>query len=88
MQDLLAEVELKHHIYCSRDGEWADDTHSITDLVRFEASSAAASQVVDVPPLKADTVFRDRLQRAEQVAWNVIEKEKWNGRLFRWRGSL
>ena len=82
MQDLMAEAELKHHIYCSRDGEWADDTHSITDLVRFEASSAAASQVVDVPPLRADTVFRDRLHRAEQVAWNVIDREMEAGDYF------
>ena len=30
MQDFLAGNRLRYHIYCSRAGEWADDSHSIT----------------------------------------------------------
>jgi len=81
MGDLVAGADLKHHIYCSRDGEWADDTHGITDLVHFDPLSAAPMPYADDPPA-TETAFRDRIHRAEKIAWELIDKEMETGDYF------
>ncbi|MCY4537153.1 MAG: 2-succinyl-5-enolpyruvyl-6-hydroxy-3-cyclohexene-1-carboxylic-acid synthase [Chloroflexi bacterium] len=73
MGDLVAQADLKHHIYCNRDGAWADDSHGITDLVHWDPLSAAPMPYADDPPA-TETAFRDRIHRAEQIAWKLIDK--------------
>ncbi|MDE2858319.1 MAG: 2-succinyl-5-enolpyruvyl-6-hydroxy-3-cyclohexene-1-carboxylic-acid synthase [Chloroflexota bacterium] len=82
MSDLVAGADLKHHIYCSRDGEWADDSHSITDLLHFDPLCAAPMPEAQDPPATAETAFRDRIGRAEKIAWKVIDKELETGDYF------
>ena len=81
MGDLMAQAELERHIYCSRDGQWADDSHSITDLIHFDPS-AAPMPAADTSPATAETAFRDQLHRAEKIAWHVIDKELAAGEFF------
>ena len=81
VSDLVAGADLKHHIYCSRDGEWADDSHGITDLVHFDPLSAAPLPYADDPPA-TETAFRDRIGRAETIAWKLIDKEMETGDYF------
>ncbi|MCY4073581.1 MAG: 2-succinyl-5-enolpyruvyl-6-hydroxy-3-cyclohexene-1-carboxylic-acid synthase [Chloroflexi bacterium] len=81
MGDLVAQADLKHHIYCSRDGEWADDSHGITELVHFDPLSAAPMPCADDPPT-TETAFRDRIRRAEEIAWKLIDREMETGDYF------
>lgn len=82
MGELVTQADLKHHIYCSRAGDWADDTHGITDLVRLDPLSAATLDAASVPRVPADTAFRDKLHLAEKIAWKVIEQEIETGDYF------
>lgn len=82
MSDLVAGADLTHHIYCSRDGEWADDSHGTTHFLRVDPLSAAHMPDVEDPPARADTAFRDRARRAEKIAWNVIDQELRAGAYF------
>ncbi|MCY4020811.1 MAG: 2-succinyl-5-enolpyruvyl-6-hydroxy-3-cyclohexene-1-carboxylic-acid synthase [Chloroflexi bacterium] len=82
MGDLVVGADLKHHIYCSRDGEWADDSHGITDLVHFDPLSAAPMPYADDPSVTVDTAFCDRIHRAEKMAWHVIDNEVQTGDYF------
>ncbi len=81
MGDLVAQANLERHIYCSRDGQWADDSHSITDLIHFDPSAAPMPAAED-PSATAETAFRDQLHRAEKIAWNVIGQELAAGAFF------
>ncbi len=81
MGGLVAQANLKHHIYCSRDGEWADDSHGITDLLHFDPLSAAPMSYADDPPA-TETAFGDRISSAEKIAWKVIDKEMETGDYF------
>lgn len=82
MGALVAGADLKHHIYCSRDGEWADDNHGITALLRFDPLSAPPLPDAADAPTMAETAFRDNLRRAEKIAWRVIDSELKTGDYF------
>ena len=82
MGDLLAQAELQQHIYCSRDGGWADDTHGITQLLAYDALSVARRAAADDAPPKAESGFHDQIQRAEEIAWQVIGDEMEKGAFF------
>ena len=81
MQDFLAEAELACHIYCSRSGEWADDTHGITRHLTIDPASVSQSDWDDFPPAQ----FRDwrrQIWRTEATARKVIADEIANGDYF------
>ncbi|MYD09430.1 MAG: 2-succinyl-5-enolpyruvyl-6-hydroxy-3-cyclohexene-1-carboxylic-acid synthase [Chloroflexi bacterium] len=50
MADFLANSELAYHIYCSRAGEWADDTHSVTHHLTINPASVSMSDWGDFWP--------------------------------------
>lgn len=74
MQDFLADTELAYHIFCSRAGEWADDTHSITHQLTLDPAAISLSDWDDFPPA-ASTNWRDRLLRADETASTIIAAE-------------
>ena len=80
MQSLFSELELKAHIYGARAGEWADDTHSITDHISFWDLTASIPQAHDLP--KPQTRWLDQLTLAESKAWEVIQHEIEQGDYF------
>ena len=80
MQSLFLELELKAHIYASRAGEWADDTHSITDHISFWDLTASIPQSQDLP--KPQTHWLAQLTLAEAKAWEVIQHEIEQGDYF------
>ena len=79
MQALFSRLELKAHIYGARAGEWADDTHSITDHISFDDLTASIPQVL-LP--KPQTRWLDQLTLAEAKAWEVIQHEIEQGDYF------
>ena len=80
MQTLFSELELKAHIYGARVGEWADDTHSITDHISFDDLKASIPQARDLP--KPQMRWLDQLTLAEAKAWEVIQHEIEQGDYF------
>ena len=80
MQSLFSELELKAHIYASRAGEWADDTHSITDHISFRDLTASIPQSQDLP--KPQTHWLSQLTLAEAKAWEVIQHKIEQGDYF------
>ena len=81
MQDFLAEADLAYHIYCSRAGQWADDTHSVTHHLTIDPTSVSQSDWDDLPP----TQFRDwrsHMWRSAEIARRVIADEIANGDYF------
>lgn len=74
MQDFLADTELAYHIYCSRGGEWADDTHSVTHHLTIPLSAVSAADWDDFPPTES-TAWRDRLLRADKAAQHTIANQ-------------
>ena len=49
MADFLAGTRLAYHIYCSRAGEWADDTHSLTHHLTINPAAVSADDWDDFP---------------------------------------
>lgn len=80
MQSLLSELKLKFHIYGARAGEWADDTHSITDFIPFRDLTAAIPQAPEIP--KPQARWLAQLTMVEAKAWQVIEHEIASGGYF------
>lgn len=80
MRRLLSELNLKAHVYGARAGEWADDTHSITDFIPFRDLTAAIPQAQDIP--KPQARWLAQLTMAEAKAWQVIEHEIESGGYF------
>ena len=80
MQTLFSELELKAHIYGARAGEWADDTHSITDHISFRDLTASIPQAQNLP--KPQTRWLAQLTLAEAKAWEVIQHEIEQGDYF------
>ena len=80
MLSLLSQLELKVHIYASRGGEWADDTHSVTDLISFRDLMEAMPEAREAP--KPQAHWCAQLERAEAKAWGVIACEIEKGAYF------
>ena len=75
MQDAFERANPEYHIYCSRSGEWADDSHRISDLVVFDPAAAEALAFDRDLPAAENGGFRDRLARVDDEAWTVIKQE-------------
>jgi len=74
MGDFLSKTELAYHIYCSRAGEWADDTHSLTQHLTIAPASVSADDWGDFPSAQS-SAWRDRLLRADAAAVKIIGRE-------------
>ncbi len=80
MQSIFSELELKAHIYGARVGEWADDTHSITDHISFDDLTASIPQAQNLS--KPQTRWLDQLTLTEAKSWEVIQREIEQGDYF------
>ncbi len=83
MQDFLARDQLRYHIFCSRAGEWADDTHSITHHLEINPAEALADEWQTPRGFQSsDNAWRKRMARAEQTTWQVVRREVEAGAYF------
>ena len=80
MQELLAKSRFHHHIYCSRYGEWADDSHSITHHLTIDPAAVDAREFDKLPA--ADESWRAHLATLDASAWQRIRSEMANGDYF------
>ena len=80
MQDFLAKSRLRYHIYCSRAGEWADDSHSITHHLTIDPAAVDAREFEDLPA--ADDSWRVGLANIDARAWQLIDSEMASGDFF------
>jgi len=80
MQDLLAKSRLRYHIYCSRAGEWADDSHSITQHLTIDPAAVDAREFDNL--LAADDSWRVQLANIDAKAWQLIDSEMTRGDFF------
>ena len=81
MNDFLAGTRLAYHIYCSRAGEWADDTHSLTHHLTIAPTAVTAEDWDCFPPARS-TAWRERLLRADKAAQDAIAAEVASGPYF------
>lgn len=80
MQDFLAKSRLRYHIYCSRAGEWADDSHSISHHLTIDPAAVNAREFDDLPA--ADDSWRAQLAQIDASAWQLIRGEIASGGFF------
>lgn len=80
MQDLLAKSRLRYHIHCSRAGEWADDSHSLTHHLTIDPAAVDAREFDNLPA--ADDSWRVRLAKIDASAWQLISSEMASGDFF------
>lgn len=81
MQEFLADTELAYHIYCSRAGEWADDTHSVTHHLTIDPASVSQFDWDGFPPERFQD-WRSQLLKIEGAARKVIADEIDKGDYF------
>ena len=83
MQDFLAGNRLRYHIFCSRAGEWADDSHSITHHLVVNPAAVDPADWNDLAlPSTVTNTWRERLVRLDESARAVIAREIENGAYF------
>ena len=83
MQDFLERNQLREHIYCSRAGEWADDSHSVTRHLTLDPATVNPHEWDGFEPAPDSTdAWRECLARADLVARKVIASEIENGAYF------
>ena len=80
MQEFVGGGQLRQHIYCSRAGEWADDSHSLTQRLTIDPASLDASEFDDLP--EAPTAWRNQLAEVEAKTWRIIAEEMAGGAYF------
>ena len=81
MGDFLAQADLRYHIYCSRAGEWADDTHTITHHLTIPPADVSTRDWDAFPPVTSQN-WHESVLRADQVARHVIAEEIASGAYF------
>ena len=82
MQDFIQENQLRYHIYCSRAGEWADDSHSLTHHLTVNPALVSADEwdgwSSNSPPDK----WCRKWQAADRIARDVIVDQINTGEYF------
>ncbi len=71
MGDFLEANPIPYHIYCSRLGEWADDSHSVTHQLTVDPARLDASEWEGFAPA-ASTAWMTGVARADSIARRVI----------------
>jgi len=83
MQDFLAFNQLRCHIFCSRSGEWADDSHSVTHHLSINPATLDPSEWDRFAPAPRTTQsWREGVSRADRIARRVIAREIESGAYF------
>ena len=81
MQDFLAQAVLAYHIYCSRAGEWADDTHSVTHQLTINPASVSLHDWGDLQPAQFQA-WSSNTWKAWRAARKVMAQELATGAYF------
>ena len=82
MQDFLARDQLRVHIYCSRAGEWADDSHSITHHLVVDPASVSLAEWDCRGSNRRRDDWSKTWSAADQSARQVIAREMAAGAYF------
>ncbi len=83
MQDFLADTELAYHIYCSRAGEWADDSHRVTHHLTVNPASVDAREWDGLGRLTPPTTnWREQWLHADRLARQVVAQAIDKGAYF------
>ena len=83
MADFLAQASLRYHIHCSRAGEWADDSHSVTHQLVLDPAALSAREWDGFESATLSPSHWSRqLRRAESTASQVIADEIESGDYF------
>jgi len=81
MQDFLAQGQLQAHIYGSRDGEWADASHSVTHQLQIAPLTVSAEEW-DSAPVAASLQWHERIWRVELATRQIVADELAGGAYF------
>lgn len=81
MADFLADTRPACHIYCSRAGEWADDTHSLTHHLTIPPMTLSPDDLEYFPPAPS-TAWRHSMLRADEASQSVVAAEVASGPYF------
>ena len=81
MQDYLAEADLACQVYCSRAGEWADDTHSLSHHLTINPADVSARDWDAFPPAGFQG-WRSAWRRIDNAARRSIAEEISSGPFF------
>jgi len=79
LNSLITTSDLKALIHISPDGEWSDDTHSVTHV--FPVDPAYVAGVLEQIP-KRNTQISDQYEQLEKTSWQVIDREIATGDYF------
>ena len=81
MGDFLADDQLRYHIYCSRAGEWADDSHSVTHQVVLDPAALSAAEWEGMGS-RTDGGWQRRWSRLDERTRAIIADEIEAGAYF------
>ena len=83
MQDFLARASLRYHIFCSRSGDWADDSHGVThQLMAQPAAVSALEWDRFTSAAQSPSGWSRRWRRADRIARQSIADEIESGDYF------
>ncbi len=80
MSEFLARARLRAHIFCSRDGAWADDSHSVSHHLTMDPQTVSTAEWGAFEPAPGD--WSRQWSRAAGVAGAVIAEEIGTGAYF------
>ncbi len=82
MKDFVHGNHLRYHIYCSRAGEWADDSHSITHQLTVNPAKVSADEWDGWSIRSPQDQWSRHWRLAERTAWRVIADQINTGEYF------
>ena len=82
MQDFLQGNHLRYHIFCSRAGEWADDSHSVTHHLTVNPAYVSVDEWDGWSIRSPQDQWSQRWQAAERTARQVIADQIHTGEYF------
>ncbi len=72
MQDFIQGNHLRYHIYCSRAGEWADDSHSVTHHLTVNPAYVSVDEWDGWSSSSPRDRWSEKWQTADRIARHVI----------------
>ena len=82
MQECLTQASLRYHIYCSRAGEWADDSHSVTHHLTVNPACVSEDEWDGWNSKSPPDKWSQRWQTAERTARQLIADQIKTGEYF------
>lgn len=78
LNEFLGKIRPKHHIQIKRDGVWADDNHTVDELIQVDEAWFCEALVEAVLPKEK----RGNWPEIDQATWHTIDKEMASGTYF------